>query len=72
MADVVRLVCEGACNPDLWKLDMMRRAARDTRDLPAAWHQAMRQLQHTPHEPRTGPLLTAAYACTVCGTIRRW
>jgi hypothetical protein len=56
----------------LWKLEVMRRAARDTRDLPAAWYQAMRQLQHTPHEPRKGPLLTSAYACTVCGTIRRW
>jgi hypothetical protein len=38
----------------------------------AVWFAAHRQLRHTLHAEQRGPFFTSAWACTVCGTVRKW
>ena len=68
---MVRLVCEGACNPGTaewkrWRDGVHRRivAAKGERDWPAALH---RRWVHTGHEP-----VGDRWRCMVCGEVRRW
>jgi hypothetical protein len=73
MDRTARLICEGRCNPGLAELDAERRDATAHLRMPdAVWFAAHRQLRHTLHAEQRGPFLTSAWACTVCGTVRKW
>lgn len=80
MTDTKLLICEGACNPDLGKLDEQRReACREWRpehaampSMQEAWLTAMRQARHTPHQQEAPGFMGNIWTCAVCGASRRW
>lgn len=68
---MVRLVCEGRCNPGTpewkrWRDGVHRRMVAKKGEM--GWPpEVARRWVHTDHEP-----VGAKYRCVVCGEVRRW
>lgn len=80
MSDTRQLICEGACNPLLSRLDEQRIAAtirwRPERvqmpSMPKGWVEQMRQQVHTPHHRMTSGVPASIWICNVCHAKRKW
>ena len=80
MSETRQLICEGACNPLLKRLDEQRISATQRwrpehmamPSMPEGWVDAMRQQVHTTHRREAQGFMPTIWTCDVCGAQRRF